>query len=213
MRVGFIVFLFITNLAFGQIRFLENKGQLSSDVKYYADMTGGTVFLQEDGIVYSYYRQDPHKQDSLKKALVQKHSHNGPKQYVNYKVSFAGAAYPQLRPGAVLPGVNNYYPGDDRSKWAEGVRGFSEIYMPWLYKGIDLKMYSQLDALKYDFVVAPGANPSQIVLTFSGTDSLRIDSLGGLEIFTGFSRAYEYPPFVYQRGKSGERTVDRKSVV
>lgn len=213
MRVGFIFFLFIANLALGQIRFLENKGQLASDVKYYADMTGGTVFMQEDGIVYSYYQQDPRIQDSLKKALIQKHAHNGPKQYVHYKVSFAGASYPQLRPGAVLPGVNNYYTGNDRSQWAEGVRGFSEIYMPWLYKGIDLKMYSQLDVLKYDFIVSPGSNPSQIALTFSGPDSLRIDSLGGLEIFTGFSRAYEYPPFVYQRSKTGERTIIRSRYV
>ncbi len=186
---------------------MENLGQLPSDVKYYGDMKGGSVFLQEDGLVYSFHTTDSAIADSIKSQISIKHANLGKKKYASYKVKFENAAYPRLKPGTKLNGGTNYYTGNDPAKWAEGVRAFSEVYMPSLYKGIDLKMYSQFDAVKYDFIVSPGAHPSQIALQFSGTDSLWIDSLGGLVIYAGFSREYEYPPYVYQRTKEGEHII------
>ena len=51
-------------------------------------------------------------------------------------------------------------------------------------RGIDLVYYGRPQQLEYDFVVAPGADPSTIKLAFAGVDDATVDARGDLVLQT-----------------------------
>ena len=64
-----------------------------------------------------------------------------------------------------LPGKSNYFIGNDPKKWRTNVANYAKVRYQNVYPGIDLVYYgNQGGRLEYDFVVAPGADPSAIKL-------------------------------------------------
>jgi hypothetical protein len=64
-----------------------------------------------------------------------------------------------------LPGKANYFIGNDPKKWRSNVPTYSKVRYQNVYPGVDLLYYgNQGGQLEYDFVVAPGADPSAIAL-------------------------------------------------
>ena len=47
--------------------------------------------------------------------------------------------------------------------------------MSELYPGIDLQVRQELIDLKYDFIVQPDIDPSQILIQYTGQENLKID--------------------------------------
>jgi len=97
-----------------------------------------------------------------------------------------------------LAHYNNYFIGNDPSKWRTVVPSFGKIIYESIYEGIDLVYYFNEKGLKYDWKVAPQANPEAIVELFEGVDGLTIGPRGELSIVT-HSGTLEMPrPFCYQ---------------
>jgi hypothetical protein len=68
-----------------------------------------------------------------------------------------------------LPGKVNYFLGNDPSKWRTNVPTYAKVKYQRVYSGIDLVYYGNQDGqLEYDFVVAPGADPTAIRFKLSG---------------------------------------------
>jgi hypothetical protein len=64
-----------------------------------------------------------------------------------------------------LPGKSSYYLGNDPKKWQTGIPNYARVQYRGIYPGIDLVYHgNQGGQLEYDFVVAPGGDPSAIVL-------------------------------------------------
>lgn len=105
-----------------------------------------------------------------------------------------------------LDSKTNYLIGNDRSQWRTDVPNFGRVRFDDVYPGIDLVYYDSRrgarpagpKTLEYDFVVAPGADPSMIRLGFSDVDGVAIDSDGDLLIETDRGRLRHSRPFVYQ---------------
>jgi hypothetical protein len=64
-----------------------------------------------------------------------------------------------------LPGKSNYFIGNDPKKWRTNVPTYGKVKYEGVYRGVDLVYYGNQGRLEYDFVVAPGADPSSIQLT------------------------------------------------
>jgi hypothetical protein len=75
---------------------------------------------------------------------------------------------PKMAGEAALPGKVNYLIGKDPSKWRTNVPTFGKVRYEAVYPGIDLVYYGNQRQMEYDFVVAPGADPNQILLSFAG---------------------------------------------
>lgn len=73
-----------------------------------------------------------------------------------------------------LPGKSNYFIGNDPAQWRRGVPQFAHVRYENVYPGIDLVFYGNQGHLEYDFQVAPGADPLQAELEFSGAKNLEI---------------------------------------
>src|SRR5262245_27104609 len=73
-----------------------------------------------------------------------------------------------------LPGVSNYFIGDDPSQWRTNIPHFAKVRNREAYPGIDLVYYEKGQQLEFDFVISPGGNPDSIELVFEGFECLRL---------------------------------------
>lgn len=63
------------------------------------------------------------------------------------------------------------------------VPGYKRIVYKGIYPDIDMHLYSNAYGLKVYFVFNPGADPDDLLLQFSGQDSIRFDFTGSLRVF------------------------------
>jgi hypothetical protein len=98
----------------------------------------------------------------------------------------------------ILPHRSNYFLGNDSTKWRTNIANYKSIIYPNIYDGIDLIYRIKDGFLKYDFVIYPNANPSEIYLTYEGVESLAINSDSSLLIKTAFGQLCDTKPFIYQ---------------
>jgi hypothetical protein len=97
------------------------------------------------------------------------------------RMTFAGAnADAEVSGVNILPGHSNYFIGKDPKRWRTGVPHFAAVRYSDVYPGIDLLFHARNAELEYDFIVAPGADPSAIRLSFEPAGGLSIDAKGNL---------------------------------
>jgi hypothetical protein len=73
----------------------------------------------------------------------------------------------------------SYFSGAD-SNTGGSITAYRQLYYRDVYKDIDLVYYFRNQWLEFDFTVKPGADPNQIAMDFSGTDSVSIGNNGDL---------------------------------
>ena len=120
-----------------------------------------------------------------------------------YHVSFVNAnPHPQVVAEKMQPNYNNYIIGKDPSKWASNVKIYLSVTFRDIYPGIDVHYYTNDGVLKYDLIVHPGADPSQIVLQYVGQDQLSLQK-NQLVVKTSVSTVRELEPRSYQVDDKG----------
>ncbi|PWV47511.1 gliding motility-associated-like protein [Chitinophaga sp. S165] len=114
-----------------------------------------------------------------------------------YEVTFLNAGTPEISAEKADESYSNYFIGNDPSKWKSNVKSYQLVNYKALYQGIDMQVYSEAGVLKYDLIVQPGADPSQIQLQYTGVDKLDIKK-EQLIITTSVGTVTEQMPFAYQ---------------
>ncbi|OGD20238.1 MAG: hypothetical protein A2W03_08005 [Candidatus Aminicenantes bacterium RBG_16_63_16] len=99
--------------------------------------------------------------------------------------------------------VISYFRGG-RENWHTAIPTYSEILYRDLWPGIDLVYSGTVDRLKYEFIVHPGADPSQIRLAYRGIEGMDLERNGRLRVATPLSDFYDDAPVAWQQ-KDGER--------
>jgi hypothetical protein len=107
-----------------------------------------------------------------------------------------------------LRGVVNVYRGPDPVRWRTGIPTFGKIRYRGVYPGIDLVYYGTQGRLEYDFVVAPGGDPTKIRLAFEGATRLTLEPGGDLVLETGARPLRVRRPVAYQEIGDRRVTVD-----
>lgn len=186
-------------------RFIENKGQWDNRIMYRQDFKGGYLLLEKDRFTYTFFNLSEFSGE-------EGHHHHGDIQIPThtYQVLFQNSnPAVQVFPEGQHPDYNNYYMGDDPSRWAEKVKIHRRVIYRDIYKGINLIVEVINDQLKYTFEVSPMANPSQISLKYLGTNGISTNSQGELQVQTSFSTVRELKPFTYEMSASGIRKTVR----
>lgn len=93
---------------------------------------------------------------------------------------------------------SHYFIGNDAAKWRTDVLNYREIVYEELWPGIDLVFYGDNGKFKYDVVVKPGANPSDIRFLYRGAERLSLNEEGDLQIHTSLGMLVEEKPVSYQ---------------
>ena len=192
------------------LNFIENKGQWNDNVKFQGDLNNGAFFLTAKGFTVLQHKADDMQQlrDSHHPKIqseipssntITLHSHA-------YEVTFLNASTPTIISNEAISSYNNYFIGNDPSKWAGNCKIYQEIIYKNIYPGIDVKYYSANNKIKYDLIVNPGADVSKIAMRYKGADALEIDN-GHLVIKTSVGNVTELPPYTYQQFGSVTKQV------
>ncbi|MGF1533429.1 MAG: PKD domain-containing protein [Bernardetiaceae bacterium] len=196
--------------------FLENKQQWDAQVRYRAELPGGFLFVHQNQLQYSFYDREAvghqHGQLPPDTKIMQPPQAQSPKGLIHahsFLVSFPGSnEAPIIEAQQPSETYYNFFLGDDPSRWATHVRGFTELTFKDLYPEIDLvlQLQAQKKRYKYEFHLAAGANPDQIQMHYQHADTLWLDQEGNLHVQTSVNTVIEQKPYSYQ-------IIDGKEVV
>ncbi len=191
----------ITGFAQGKIDFEENHTQYPAKVKYKVGIGGGTTLFMEKSS-FTYVKYDPAQLEAIHDNSHQDQNHDTRKEGIvnlhSFRMTFVGA-----NPTAIVSAMNprpyytNYFLGNDPAKWSSYVASYNEVFYTGIYSGINLSAYSVNDQFKYDFIVAPGADPSQIKMEFTSTNGIEIQN-NTLIIHLSTGDMVEQVPYSYQ---------------
>ena len=106
-----------------------------------------------------------------------------------------------------LPGMVNYFIGNDPAKWHTTIPTYAKVQYQDAYPGITLVYYGNQGRLEYDFIVAPGADPNQIKLAFEGASDITVADSGDLLLTTALGDVRMQKPVVYQLEPDGHKTL------
>jgi gliding motility-associated-like protein len=206
------------------LEFVENKGQWDKNVAFKADIGTGTFYLSKKGFTvllhnpdelaavraYHHGVQTPDQSQLQKNNAISLNSEAPSEQVVHshvYKVSFLGASdNVEIVPDKPLPSYNNYFIGNDPSKWATDCKVYQGITYKNIYPNIDLRYYSNNGIMKYDMIVHPGGNPDNIIMKYDGAEKLDIKRTE-LLIKTSIGTSKELTPTSYQLTNEGKSEV------
>ena len=198
---------------YSNIEFIENKGQWDSRVKFKGDVTGGAVFIRSGG--FTVLRHDQHDLEAFN-LLNHNHASSDKPQPVSdevtihshaFNVDFVGASTDlQVIPDKAISTYNNYFIGNDPSKWASECHIYQAITVKNVYPNVDVRYYTYNGTLKYDIIARPGADISRIALRYEGTDKLQVKNKE-LIISTSVGDLKETNPSTYQPGVKERREL------
>ena len=212
-----ILFLFISsalNAQFGNIEFIENKGQWDSHVKFKSDVPGGSFFIRSAGFtVLQHNEQDLQQIQEVGHGHSYENTGTG-KSYTlrshAYAVDFSGASPGfEIVPDKPFTYYNNYFIGNDQSKWASDCKIYQGVTLKNIYPNVDVRYYTEGGNMKYDIIVKPGADISKIALKYSGVDNLEIKNKE-LRVKTSVGDVRELDPFSYQFENNQRKQVSCK---
>jgi uncharacterized repeat protein (TIGR01451 family) len=164
------------NVDFGKVplSFEANRGQTDARVDYLSRGKGYTLLLTRDQAVLRLKEGAP------------------------LRMKLLGASGQAAASGLdQLPGVANYLRGHDPSQWQTGIPTYQKVKYTGVYPGVDLVYYGNQGRLEHDFIVAPGADPATIMLSFEGAQP-RIDRQGNLCLTIDGGELRFQKPVVYQ---------------
>lgn len=84
---------------------------------------------------------------------------------------------------------SNFLLGDDPGQWRTGVQNYRALIYEGLWDGIDLVYRMEGGALKYEFLVAPGADPAAIRVQVEGQQGMSVRGGRALDIDIGGGRS------------------------
>jgi gliding motility-associated-like protein len=127
-----------------------------------------------------------------------------------YRVDFMSAnPKAQVIPDKPLNTYNNYFIGNDRSKWASNCKIYQGITVKDVYPNVDVRYFSDQGTLKYDLIVNPGGKVEDIALKFDGVDKLEVKNKE-LRIGTSVGELKELEPYTYQYNEKGRAQIQAK---
>jgi hypothetical protein len=191
--------------------FIENKGQWHSDVLYLTRMGGLDVWITKYGVNYTFYKMEKNPNAKQAEHLPGKFDHEmEDATLLGHRVLMKlqdHRANPLPQGKQKQEGYYNYLIGNDPSKHASNVGLYKEAVVKNVYTGIDLRYYFDKGYLRYDFIVQPGADPSQISFSLEGEDKEYLKN-GALCYTTRFGEVQMQDLYVYQQ--SDKKNVQSK---
>jgi len=201
----------------GNIEFVENKGQWDSKVKFQGRVPTGAFYVRGSGG----FTVLQHNQDDLRAISEVTHGSSATVKSNNplilhshaYAVDFIGGAVsPEIIPDKTQEGYNNYFIGNDPSKWTANCRVFQGITVKNVYPNVDVRYYTQDGSLKYDIIARPGSDITKIALKYDGVKKLGLKKRE-LLVETTVGHVKELAPYTYQVSNKERKDVEAKFVV
>ncbi len=197
---------FAENHGGGDNAFIENRGQLKAtdgedcnSVLYYSHQKDASVYVQKDKLSFVFNQFEKNRTGDGDGTGMP--APGGSWKMHRVDLTWINAnADAEFIPSEIHSATRNYFTtssGDELQNLPE----WQKLTLFSIYESIDLQLYYNNGHLKYDFIIHPGGNPSDISLQFSGADKMMPQADGSLTFKTSLGEFTEGVPLSYQ-GKS-----------
>jgi hypothetical protein len=176
--------------------FVPNVGQSDPEVRFQVHTMGGTAFFTPGGMVLSL--PNPGGSPTNEGGKPDRSADpTSPSTIVRIRFEDARSA-PVIEGLGRLPGIVNYFVGDDPTRWHAHLPTYEAVVYRELYAGIDLRYDGKSGGLKGTYLVEPGADPGAIQLAYGGVDRVAVDEQGDLVLFAPYGEIRQEAPRIYQ---------------
>ena len=173
--------------------FVENRGQVDSQVRYYARGRGWAAYFTREGLTLTLAPSPDRPGAAVQLTPVGLQS----------GLTLTAAA-PQK-------GRVHYLIGNDPGQWRTNLPTYGAVLYRGAYPGVDLKFYGFGRQLEYDLIVHPGADPARIKFRYDGIKSLEVTARGDLNLrLPDGGLLVQKKPLVYQETAAGRVLRDAK---
>lgn len=194
------------------LTFEENRGQTDPQVKFLSRGPGYTLFLTPTEAILALKQPSAVSGQHSAKENDGKEAQQGGQAVLRMKLVGANPA-PQVMGLDELPGKSNYFIGNEPRKWRTNIPHYGKVRYENVYPGVDLVFYGNQGQLEYDFIVAPGADPTAITLAFEGAEKLEMDARGDLVLHTALGHIRLQKPIVYQEVDGAKQPIRGRYVL
>jgi len=176
------------------LSFEPNQGQADKDVQFLSSGPGFRFSLcNEEAII----RFDS-AQDTNAEVAATSIAHCDKTTPGALRMKIVGGEQRRATGTALLPGISNYYFGQDRSRWLTGIPDYASVVYRDIYPGINLSYHGEQGQLEYDFELQPGKSERPIRIQFPDARSIHLGPQGEL-LLSGTGKAVTFPkPFIFQ---------------
>ncbi|MCP9767056.1 gliding motility-associated C-terminal domain-containing protein [Lacihabitans sp. LS3-19] len=177
--------------------FIKNKGQWPENVLFRTSIPSGQLWITDEGLLFQLYEKSPHFD-------LNRNSRKGFSSQ-NIEVKFKNTCVfskKEVKPKQFF----NFFIDNNPENWKSQVPAFEEVYLDNIYDGIDFRMYSTDQSLKYEYIVKPGADINQIKLKYNGASEVAIENKE-LVLKTAFGLIKEFQPFTYQLSENKKKKI------
>jgi len=179
--------------------FEKNLGQAEEPIAFISRRRGYTLYLLPNETILSLLQKNSRRDSVASRRVRQDESAVG-----NMSIRLIGAnPAPEMDGLEALSHRAHYFIGSEVGKWIKNVPSYRRVRYQDIYPGVDMICYSHQGELEFDFVLAPGADPNIISMSFDGIDDLQLDGEGQLHISLGAENLTMKAPAIYQE-KTGE---------
>ncbi|MBK6521913.1 MAG: hypothetical protein IPG08_06065 [Sphingobacteriaceae bacterium] len=192
--------------AHSSLKFTENLGQWDDKILFRAQLDGGLLFFEKNCLTFNFY--DKNKLRSMHNGGVEKKLYKDYNIMCHaYKVHFDGCNS-EIKVEKAKKGEDyeNFYMGNDKTKWKGNVRNYHQIWMRNIYDGIDYEAITSVSGIKYNFILKPNANPQDIKMRYEGVDKIKLKD-GSVRIKLSITEIVEQKPYAYQTIKGVVKEV------
>ena len=207
------------------LAFEANQGQMDPQVKYMARGNGYKLLLTRSAAIIAMASSNRpsevremmlHKRRgaSRTKAALKKRTPAATKSSMAaVGINFLGAD-PNVQPVARdrQSGRMNYFLGKDPKNWRSNIPLFGQVVYRGLYRGVDLAFLGETRQLEFNYVVHPGADPSQIAFELNGANALSVTSDGDLTVTTASGAVQLHKPVAYQEHHGVRHLIEARFV-
>jgi len=183
--------------------FTENKGQFSKEVLFQTHVQEAIVYFCKNRIV-TVFTSGVEDNNITKKDDLQVYQKNkqltepNKLEMISIVTEFIDANPETVVGQNQLSHKNNYFMGNNPEHWFTDVLNYRSVTYQDIYPGVDLTYYYSDGLLKYDFIVYPGGDPTQIAIQYKGADDIQMTLEGDIEISNRLGSICEERPLIYQ---------------
>lgn len=179
------------------LRFTENKGQWDNNILFRAQLDGGGLFMEKNCLTFNFY--DKKKYRGIHHGGMSKGIYSN--QDINchaYKIHFVNCnPSPGIEKYEQGSDYENFFLGNDRSKWKGDVRNYHQVWYKNLYNNIDYEVLTAVNGIKYNFHIKAGGNANDIKLEYEGVSEIKLKK-GKLVYKLSVNEVVEQKPYAYQ---------------
>ncbi|MHC4078802.1 MAG: DUF7948 domain-containing protein, partial [Planctomycetota bacterium] len=198
--------------------FVLNQGQWDSRALFRSRKGSTTSWFVRDGWIFTLEQaaeqevrpEDAAREDAAPESWQTPGGPVGPVTIkgVTVRMRFVGAAAQRPLVGEdKLPGIYNFFRGDDPACWETKVPSYARMRYPSLYVGVDMVIREGQGLFEYDLHLAPEADLTNIVIGCEGIEGLEIDDDGALVMHTAVGTVSQTPPVAWHVLPSGAKKL------